>query len=65
MFLRHTAKNEAAAIQIETAIDAALCEGYRTRDIAGGSEKIVSTSEMGGIIARYATAGAHTSAAVQ
>ena len=54
MLLRHTAKNESAAIQIESGIDAALAQGYRTRDIAGGSDKIVSTTEMGEIIASLA-----------
>jgi len=54
MLLRYTMKNEAAAAQIETAIDAALQQGYRTRDIAGGSENIVSTSELGKIVASLA-----------
>ena len=54
MLLRYTMKNEAAAAQIETAIDAALQQGHRTRDIAGGSENIVSTSEMGTIVASLA-----------
>lgn len=53
MLLRHTGKNEEAAARIETAIDRALAEGYRTADIAGGSAKIVSTSEMGEIILGY------------
>ena len=54
MLLRHTAKNESAAEQIESAIEAILAKGYRTRDIAGGSEQIVSTSEMGKMIADIA-----------
>ncbi len=54
MLLRHTAKNESAAAQIDSAIHAILSKGYRTRDIAGGSEKIVSTSEMGKMIADIA-----------
>ena len=53
MLLRHTGKNEEAATRIETAIDRALAEGYRTADIAGSSSKIVSTSEMGEIILGY------------
>ena len=43
MLLRHTAKNEAAAAQIETAIESALRQGYRTRDIAGTAGTVVST----------------------
>jgi 3-isopropylmalate dehydrogenase len=54
MLLRFTEKNEVAALQIEKAIDSALHQGYRTRDIAGTSDKIVSTSEMGEIITRFA-----------
>ena len=54
MLLRHTAKSEAAAGQIESAIDTALAQGFRTRDIAGNSEKVVTTSEMGRLIAGYA-----------
>jgi 3-isopropylmalate dehydrogenase len=54
MLLRHTAKNEAAASQIETAIEVALQQGYRTRDIAGTNGTAVSTSEMGIIIAKLA-----------
>lgn len=62
MLLRHTAKNESAAEQIESAIDAALAQGCRTRDIAGGSEKIVSTSQMGEIIANFAVASSSAAA---
>lgn len=54
MLLRHTGKNEEAAIRIESAIDRVLAEGYRTRDIAGTSENVITTSEIGEIIARYA-----------
>jgi 3-isopropylmalate dehydrogenase len=54
MLLRYTAKNEAAASQIETAIEVALQQGYRTRDIAGTNGTAVSTSEMGSIIAKLA-----------
>lgn len=54
MLLRHTAKNEEAAFRIESAIDRALAEGYRTKDIAGESAKAISTSEMGEIIAGFA-----------
>lgn len=62
ILLRHTAGNDAAASQIESAIEAALREGYRTRDIAGGSDKIVSTQEIGEIIARLAVDSTRISA---
>lgn len=64
MLLRHTAKDEAAAARIESAIDAALADGHRTRDIAGPSAKVVSTSEMGEMIAKYAASTPAVSAAV-
>lgn len=55
MLLRFTAKNDAAALSIENAIDRALAEGYRTADISSGDNpKLVSTTEMGEIIAKYA-----------
>ncbi len=53
MLLRYTAKNETAAADIENAIDRVLAEGYRTVDIAAGSDAL-STSEMGELIAKYA-----------
>ena len=55
MLLRHTVRNEAAAAQIDSAIDTVLAQGFRTRDIAVGSEKFVSTSEMGMLIAGFAS----------
>ena len=57
LLLRHTARNESAARSIETAIDQALAEGYRTVDIAlPDAAQFVSTEEMGEIIANYAAA---------
>lgn len=48
MLLRHTAKLEDEAADIEAAIDSVLDSGYRTRDIAGAAEsRIDSTAEMG------------------
>jgi 3-isopropylmalate dehydrogenase len=54
MLLRHTGDNEAAASAIENAIERALAEGYRTADIARDG-KSISTTEMGELIAKYAT----------
>lgn len=55
MLLRHTAKNEAAAIAIEEAIEQVLDEGYRTADIASpSSKKPARTSEIGRLVAEYA-----------
>lgn len=55
MLLRYTAKNEAAAKAVENAIERALADGNRTAEIAGGSEiKVISTEEMGALVARYA-----------
>ncbi|MEO5860127.1 MAG: 3-isopropylmalate dehydrogenase [Pyrinomonadaceae bacterium] len=53
MLLRHTAGNEDAAVAIESSIDRALAEGYRTADITSGGDAI-STTAMGELIARYA-----------
>jgi 3-isopropylmalate dehydrogenase len=52
MLLRYTAKNEPAAAAIENAIKKVLDEGYRTIDIAEtGCRMIVSTEEMGSLVA--------------
>lgn len=53
MLLRHTGKNENAAAAIESAIDRALAEGYRTADICRDGSSI-STPAMGELITRYA-----------
>ena len=51
MLLRHTAHLGAEADDIEAAIDNVLDAGYRTRDIATGERgRVVSTSEMGGLV---------------
>lgn len=51
MLLRHTAKLEDEAADIEAAIDGVLSAGYRTRDIAEGIlGQVVSTSEMGQLV---------------
>ncbi|MEJ7847286.1 MAG: 3-isopropylmalate dehydrogenase [Pyrinomonadaceae bacterium] len=62
MLFRHTAKNEAAAKAIEDGITKVLEEGYRTADIAiQNCRKLVSTSEMGTLAARYAVDSANFS----
>jgi len=55
MLLRYTGKNEPAAVAIENAISKVLDEGHRTADIAeGGCKMIVSTDEMGSLVASRA-----------
>ena len=62
MLFRHTAKNEAAARAVEDGITKVLEEGYRTVDIAGKHcPKLVSTSEMGSLVARCAADSANFS----
>src|SRR6185437_15478831 len=51
IMLRHTARLEDDAADIEAAIDSVLEAGYRTRDIAGhASSPAISTSEMGELV---------------
>src|SRR6266404_90635 len=50
MLLRHTMHLEDEASDIEAAIENVLDAGYRTRDIAGGADRYVSTSEMGQLV---------------
>ncbi len=52
LLLRYSLDAEEAAEAIEHAINRALEEGYRTRDLAGNGPA-VSTDEMGSIIARF------------
>ena len=55
MMLRYELGEEKAADRIEAAIERALKEGYRTKDIAAfDAVELCSTSEMGSIIANYA-----------
>ena len=52
MMLRHSMKLEEEADEIEAAIENVLESGYRTRDIAtSATDRIVSTSEMGELVA--------------
>lgn len=51
MLLRHTARLEDEASDIEAAIRSVLDSGYRTADIAGGNNRTaISTSEMGKLV---------------
>ncbi|MDM7922770.1 MAG: 3-isopropylmalate dehydrogenase [Pyrinomonadaceae bacterium] len=63
MLLRHTARNEAAANAIETGIERALELGFRTSDIAGGTDiKTLSTSEMASVVAEHSLDAVHIAA---
>ena len=56
MMLRYALGEEKAADRIDAAIKKALAEGYRTGDIAAfDAKEVVSTTEMGSIIADYAS----------
>ena len=55
MMLRYELGEDKAADRIEAAIERALKEGYRTKDISAfDAVELCSTSEMGSIIANYA-----------
>jgi 3-isopropylmalate dehydrogenase len=56
MMLRHALGENDAANKIDAAIKRALKEGYRTKDLAQfDAKEVCSTSEMGSIIANYAS----------
>ncbi len=56
MMLRFSLGEEKAADRIDNAIKRALKEGYRTKDLSAfGAKEVCSTSEMGSIIAQYAS----------
>ncbi len=58
MMLRYALDETEAADRIENAIKKALADGYRTGDIgAFDAKEIVSTTEMGSIVADYASRG--------
>ena len=51
MLLRHTGKQEAAAVSIERAIYSVLDAGYRTADLKrGSSQQLVNTDTMGDLV---------------
>ncbi|BCD67926.1 3-isopropylmalate dehydrogenase [Nitratiruptor sp. YY09-18] len=56
MMLKYQFGEESAAKRIEDAIKRVLKEGYRTKDIASfDAKEVVTTSEMGSLIAQYAS----------
>src|SRR5262249_20121815 len=55
MMLRYTFKLEEEASTIENAVERALSDGYRTKDLARGTESTVTTAVMGQQIAEYIT----------
>lgn len=58
MMLRYSLKEIEAADRIDSAIKTLLKDGYRTKDISDfGAKEICSTSEIGSIIADYASKG--------
>ena len=59
MLMRHTAKNDKAALAIESAISSVLADGYRTIDLANDKTNWISTSEMGEMIAERAIENAN------
>ena len=58
MLLRHGLRLLEPAAAIDRAIEAVLAEGYRTRDIAGATDRPIGTREMGERVAERVVAGA-------
>ena len=55
MMFRYSFKLEEEASTIENAVERALSDGYRTKDLARGTEGTVTTTVMGKQIAKYIT----------
>ena len=56
MMLRIALNEEKAADRIENAVKSVLRDGYRTRDLSAfDAKEVISTSEIGNLIAEYAT----------
>ena len=51
MMLRYSFSLEEEASAVEASVDGLLAEGYRTPDIASGGGDVITTSEMGAVIA--------------
>ena len=51
MLLRHSFQLEAEAASVEMAVREVLADGHRTRDLAGKTDRPITTSEMGQIVA--------------
>lgn len=60
MMFRHTFKLQAEAACIEAAVSRVLNSGHRTRDLARSGQKVISTSEMGRLVAEAAKCEAQT-----
>jgi 3-isopropylmalate dehydrogenase len=52
MMLRYSLNQGELADKIDSAVSDVLDQGYRTRDIAGDSEKLVGTEEMGDLVVK-------------
>lgn len=57
LLLRYSLEADDAANAIESAVNTALAEGYRTGDLASRDDKAISTDEMGDAIARFVAQG--------
>jgi 3-isopropylmalate dehydrogenase len=58
MLLRYSLGLDEEAEAVEAAVEQALADGKRTRDLAGAGENAVSTAAMGGAIASIVRSGA-------
>ena len=52
MMLRYSLDQAELAEKIDSAVSDVLGQGYRTRDIAGDSQKVVGTEEMGDLVVK-------------
>ena len=52
MMLRYSLNQAELAEKIDSAVSDVLDQGYRTRDIAGDSQKVVGTQEMGDLVVK-------------
>ena len=52
MMLRYSLNQGELADKIDSAVSDVLDQGYRTRDIAGDSTKVVGTEEMGDLVVK-------------
>ena len=52
MMLRYSPNQEELADKIDSAVSDVLDQGFRTRDIAGDSNKLVGTEEMGDLVVK-------------
>jgi 3-isopropylmalate dehydrogenase len=64
LMLRHTAKNETAALAIEKAIDRVLDEGFRTADLTTEMSESTGTAAIGDLVAAYAVEYASSKSAI-